>query len=269
MSFSLAKPTGRTALGMGVSFFPALSSFFSNFHIPSPDYLWRYSTSDQAETARLQAQSEQTEAETASRPDSPTHSYSFKRGWPRKFSLSASSWSSCASGAEDEGGDVDPHLAKDQFGRVASCQGSIRILPRINSEEFYPLELEEAVDECTHAMAASSLQAMLPHDEYYDRYRDEDYNSCRTKQADQVLDLKEASTAGKALHSAICSPKDLACAHGGIAVALASETVNVKGKPVEIYNVVQPDSSGPAAAGGAVQAGDYERQQRDFSHSCT
>ena len=53
-----------------------------------------------------------------------------------------------------------------------------------------------------------------------------------------------------------------------IAVALASETVNVKGKPVEIYNVARLDSSGAAAASGAVQAGDYERQQRDFSHSC-
>jgi hypothetical protein len=64
-------------------------------------------------------------------------------------------------------------------------------------------------------------------------------------------------------------PLDLASAHGGIAVALASETVNVKGKPVEIYNFAQLESLGPAAAGGAVQAGDYERQQRDFSHSCT
>jgi len=64
-------------------------------------------------------------------------------------------------------------------------------------------------------------------------------------------------------------PLDLVSAHGGIAVALASETVNVKGKPVEIYNFAQLESLGPAAAGGAVQAGDYERQQRDFSHSCT
>jgi hypothetical protein len=29
------------------------------------------------------------------------------------------------------------------------------------------------------------------------------------------VDLEEATTAGKALHSAICSPKDLASAHGG------------------------------------------------------
>ncbi len=180
-----------------------------------------------------------------SRPDSPTHSVSFKRGWPRKYS----SCSSCASDAEDEGGDAEP----------------IRILPRINSQEFW----EEDVDESTHAMAASSLQETPPPDEYYDRYRDENYNSCQKKQADQVLDLEEATTAGKALHSAICSPKDLASVHGGIADALASEPVNVKGKPVQIYNVAQPDSSAPAAAGGAVQAGDYERQQRDFSHSCT
>jgi hypothetical protein len=231
---------------MGVSFFPALSSFFSNFHKPFPDYLWQQTSSDQAETDRSQAQSGQTEGGTVSgpdspvsrpdsrvsRPDSPTHTGSFKRGWPRKYS----SCSSCESDAADEGGNVEP----------------IRILPRINSEEFW----EEDVDECTHA--ASSLQDMLPPDRYYDRYRDENYDSCRKKQADQVL-----------LHSAICSPKDLASAHGGIAVALASETVDVEGKPVEIYNVAQPDSSGPAAAGWAVQAGDYERQQRDFSHSCT
>jgi hypothetical protein len=230
---------------MGVSFFPALSSFFSNFHKPFPNYLWEYTSSDQAEAARSQAQSGQTEGGTVSRPDSPTHSVSFKRGWPRKYS----SCSSCASDAEDEGGDAEP----------------IRILPRINSQEFW----EEDVDESTHAMAASSLQETPPPDEYYDRYRDENYNSCQKKQADQVLDLEEATTAGKALHSAICSPKDLASVHGGIADALASEPVNVKGKPVQIYNVAQPDSSAPAAAGGAVQAGDYERQQRDFSHSCT
>ena len=157
---------GRPALGMGVSFFPALSSFFSNFHKPFPDYLWQQTSSDQAETDRSQAQSGQTEGGTVSRPDSPTHSVSFKRGWPRKYS----SCSSCASDAEDEGGDAEP----------------IRILPRINSQEFW----EEDVDESTHAMAASSLQETPPPDEYYDRYRDENYNSCQKKQADQVLDLE-------------------------------------------------------------------------------
>ena len=59
------------------------------------------------------------------------------------------------------------------------------------------------------------------------------------------------------------------CAWRDRSFALASETMNVKGKPVEICNVAQLDSSGPAAASGAVQAGDYERLQRDSSHSCT
>ena len=45
--------------------------------------------------------------------------------------------------------------------------------------------------------------------------------------------------------------------------------MNVKGKPVKMYKVAQLASSGPAAGSGAVQAGDYERQQRDFSLSCT
>ena len=61
----------------------------------------------------------------------------------------------------------------------------------------------------------------------------------------------------KALHAAICSPKGQASAEGGIGVALGSETVNVKGKPVKMYKVAQLASSGPAAGSGAVQAGDY------------
>ena len=40
---------------------------------------------------------------------------------------------------------------------------------------------------------------------------------CQEKQADQVFDLEEATTAVKALHSVI-RPKDQASAHGGIAV---------------------------------------------------
>ncbi len=84
-----------------------------------------------------------------------------------------------------------------------------------------------------------------------------------------MLDLEEATKAVKALHSAICTERPGVCAWKDRSFALTSETVNVKGKPVEIYNVARLDSSGPAAASRAVQAGDYERQQRDFSLSCT
>ena len=65
---------------------------------------------------------------------------------------------------------------------MAQAEAVIRSLPRINSGEFDPRELEGDVMECTDAMAASSLQDMLPQDEFYDRHssdenEDENVNS--------------------------------------------------------------------------------------------
>ena len=90
---------GSLALCMGFSFFPALSALCRSSHKPFPDYLWRDTSSDRADTAISQAQ---TEVETASTLDSPTHSYSFRHGWPRRhFTSSASSFSSVADEAYD------------------------------------------------------------------------------------------------------------------------------------------------------------------------
>jgi hypothetical protein len=66
---------------------------------------------------------------------------------------------------------------------MAQAEAVIRpLMPRINSGEFDPRELAVDVDECTDAMAASSLQDMLPQDEFYDRHssdenEDENVNS--------------------------------------------------------------------------------------------
>ena len=65
---------------------------------------------------------------------------------------------------------------------MAQAEAVIRPLPRINSGEFDPRELEGDVDGCTDAMAASSLQDMLPQDDFYDRnssdeHEDETVNS--------------------------------------------------------------------------------------------
>ena len=121
---SLAKQRGgRPAVCMGFSYFPALSALCRSSHKPFPDYLWRDTSSDRADTAISQAQTEvksastldssthsylsaisqaQTEVGTASMLDSPTHSYSFKHGWPRRhFTSSASSFSSVADEAYD------------------------------------------------------------------------------------------------------------------------------------------------------------------------
>ena len=57
---------------------------------------------------------------------------------------------------------------------MAQAEAVIRPLPRINSGQFDPRELEGDVDECTDAMAASSLQDMLPQDEFYDGPSSED-----------------------------------------------------------------------------------------------
>ena len=85
---------------------------------------------------------------------------------------------------------------------------------------------------------------------------DSELQDCRRKQADQALDLEEATMAVKAMHSIICK-QGPAAAQGGIGVALGSEMVRVKGSPIKMYKVAQLASSGPAAASGAIQAGDY------------
>ena len=91
------------------------------------------------------------------------------------------------------------------------------------------------------------------------RIRDDlesELKDCRSKQADQALDLEEATMAVKAIHAGICK-QGPAAAQGGIGVALASEMVRVKGNPVKMYKVAQLATSGPAAASGQVKAGDY------------
>ena len=85
---------------------------------------------------------------------------------------------------------------------------------------------------------------------------DSELQDCRRKQADQALDLEEATMAVKAMHSIICK-QGPAAAQGGIGVALGSEMVRVKGSPIKMYKVAQLASSGPAAGSGAIQAGDY------------
>ena len=76
----------------------------------------------------------------------------------------------------------------------------------------------------------------------------------RSKAEKQAWDLEEAQTALRSMHSAVCRQAPPAPV-GGIGVALATETVSVKGKQQKMVKVTQIASSGPAAASG-VKPGD-------------
>jgi C-terminal processing protease CtpA/Prc len=70
----------------------------------------------------------------------------------------------------------------------------------------------------------------------------------------QALDLDEALSALRAVHSAVCK-EGPAPVLGGIGIALGTATVSVKGKQKKLVQVTQLATSGPAAKAG-VKVGD-------------